>query len=355
MAFTVITPILALVAVITSEEHDVEALSQRCSMIVELNSMIVKLLPYKLNPEGTRRTVYALNKKIFNSQLPEQNHILSEAVKTCKYMFLTFSTSCCFAVMSWASPPLVYRDRRFPFDVWLPFNPFENTAVYVFMYIFVFLCVFTGGTANAVLDTMISSLLYHAACQLRVLKDSLTHLGQRAEEQVSQATRTLSPEEKEQLKDSIIYTNICRCIEHYDAIYEYVEDLESTYSVAVFSQFLTSSISIGICCLHLSVSVPFSVPFIATSTFTVALLMEQFMYCFSGTLLRDESDTVITAIYMGDWYNYNQKCKKALLILMERAKRPMKVTAGKLMDLTVETFTTIIRRSYSLVAVMRNY
>lgn len=142
MIFTVITPILALVAVITSEEHDVEALSQRCSMIVELNSMIVKLLPYKLNPEGTRRTVYALNNKIFNSQLPEQDHILSDAVKNCKYIFLTFSTSCCFAVMSWASPPLVYSDRRFPFDVWLPFNPFENTAVYVFMYIFVFLCKF---------------------------------------------------------------------------------------------------------------------------------------------------------------------------------------------------------------------
>nr|QUP79576.1 odorant receptor 16 [Monochamus saltuarius] len=58
---------------------------------------------------------------------------------------------------------------------------------------------------------------------------------------------------------------------------------------------------------------------------------------------------------MSDWYNYDEKSKKALLTLMERAKRPMTVTAGKLMEFDLQTFTTVIRRSYSLLAVLKNY
>ncbi|KAJ8943735.1 hypothetical protein NQ318_007183 [Aromia moschata] len=68
-----------------------------------------------------------------------------------------------------------------------------------------------------------------------------------------------------------------------------------------------------------------------------------------------QSDSIVNAIYMSEWYNYDNKSKKALITLMERAKRPMVVTAGKLLDLSLVTFTTIIRRSYSLLAVLKNY
>jgi hypothetical protein len=45
---------------------------------------------------------------------------------------------------------------------------------------------------------------------------------------------------------------------------------------------------------------------------------------------------------MGQWYDYEEKAKKSLIILMERSKRPMIVTAGKILDLSLVTFTTVI-------------
>lgn len=130
----------------------------------------------------------------------------------------------------------------------------------------------------------------------------------------------------------------------------FVQDLERTYTVVVFSQLLTSAIIIGICCLHLSMvsvviayitysqnfgnsfypvysaqrkkyllqydyiyinskvgnskkftfyiintvrfllfqAVPLTIPFFSTATFTVAILSEQFLYCFAGTLVYEE-------------------------------------------------------------------
>jgi hypothetical protein len=48
------------------------------------------------------------------------------------------------------------------------------------------------------------------------------------------------------------------------------------------------------------------------------------------------------AVYMGKWYEYDVKSRKALIILMERSKRPMIVTAGKILDLSLVTFSTVI-------------
>lgn len=45
---------------------------------------------------------------------------------------------------------------------------------------------------------------------------------------------------------------------------------------------------------------------------------------------------------MGKWYNYDTRSRKALVILMERSKRPMVVTAGKILDLSLETFSTVL-------------
>ncbi|KAJ8937116.1 hypothetical protein NQ318_012974, partial [Aromia moschata] len=67
------------------------------------------------------------------------------------------------------------------------------------------------------------------------------------------------------------------------------------------------------------------------------------------------SSSIRNAIYMSDWYNFDEKSKQAIMIVMERAERPMVVTAGKIIDLSLETFTTILRRAYSLLAVLNNY
>ncbi|XP_064212296.1 odorant receptor 85b [Tribolium castaneum] len=62
---------------------------------------------------------------------------------------------------------------------------------------------------------------------------------------------------------------------------------------------------------------------------------------------------ITTSVYMGKWYKYDVKSRKALILLMERSKKPTIVTAGKILDLSLETFTNILKRSYSLLAVLK--
>jgi hypothetical protein len=94
-------------------------------------------------------------------------------------------------------------------------------------------------------------------------------------------------------------------------------------------------------------------------TYFGVILAEIYFYCYYGTTLAEEviflrfpcedncklcfqSNTLTNAIYMGNWYDYDVKSRKALITLMEGSKQPMTVTAGKIIDLSLSTFVAVI-------------
>ncbi|XP_063914048.1 uncharacterized protein LOC135130575 [Zophobas morio] len=87
------------------------------------------------------------------------------------------------------------------------------------------------------------------------------------------------------------------------------------------------------------------------------LSFEIFFYCHYGTLLFEEvnNETLIQDVCLASWYKYDTKIRKILLIIMERSKTPLVLSAGKVVDLTYRTFMTVLKTSYSLIAVMNNY
>jgi hypothetical protein len=54
-----------------------------------------------------------------------------------------------------------------------------------------------------------------------------------------------------------------------------------------------------------------------------------------------QSNGLTTAVYMSRWYEYDIKSRKALIILMERSKKPIVITVGKVVELSLATFTLV--------------
>lgn len=54
-----------------------------------------------------------------------------------------------------------------------------------------------------------------------------------------------------------------------------------------------------------------------------------------------QSTNTLNAAYHCEWYSTNSKFRKHLCILMERAKKPVKLTAGGFSTLTLENFTKV--------------
>ncbi|XP_056629904.1 odorant receptor Or2-like [Diorhabda sublineata] len=125
------------------------------------------------------------------------------------------------------------------------------------------------------------------------------------------------------------------------------------YSTLIFVQCIGSVMVICVLGFQLSVTIPFpSETFFIQSIYLFSMIFQIFCYTWFGQKLMIKSERVTEACYLSKWYEFDFKVKKSLLILMTRCSKAIVLSAG-IFDLTLETFTMILRTSYSYMAVIR--
>ncbi|XP_063912174.1 odorant receptor Or1-like [Zophobas morio] len=314
---------------------------------------ITKFYPFIARGAQIKKCIRFFEAPFFRISSPKQKLIIEDCNRTCRKINMIFLIFVSGSVTSWAAKPFFWKDYRLPVDVWLPFDALSGPRVYYPVYVFLVIGVSYAAYSSGAIDPLIAGLACHATGQIRVLKDNLQYLNEYAGEELTR--RNYRHDEGNILKSRIIYNKIKECVDHHDAILEFVKFYEKSFSLSVFSQFMGSIFVICVTCLQLSMVDPLTFGFVSLIIYLTTMLSEIFLYCYFGSILIDESNSLTDAIYMGEWYTYDIKARRSLITLMERSKRPMVVTAGKILDLSLVTFTTIIRRSYSLLAVLKNY
>nr|XP_015833047.1 PREDICTED: odorant receptor 43a isoform X8 [Tribolium castaneum] len=69
--------------------------------------------------------------------------------------------------------------------------------------------------------------------------------------------------------------------------------------------------------------------------------------------LENKSSKIPYSAFESDWTGAPIEAKKNLLIFILRTQKPIKMSAINLFSLSLETFTTILRTSWSYFAVLR--
>ncbi|RLU20731.1 ObirOr5-U8 [Ooceraea biroi] len=77
----------------------------------------------------------------------------------------------------------------------------------------------------------------------------------------------------------------------------------------------------------------------------IILLAHTFLYCGAGELMTEHGDAVYQAIYDLDWYKLDSRKSRNLMLLMLRASKPFRITAGKVIPLTMATFCSLLKTS----------
>ncbi|GJQ66193.1 Or85e [Trypoxylus dichotomus] len=76
-------------------------------------------------------------------------------------------------------------------------------------------------------------------------------------------------------------------------------------------------------------------------------------YHWLGNEIIYKSDKIIEAVFLSKWYNFNLKCQKYLVILMERAKRTLAISLYKLVFVSLASLAAVVRGSYSVFALIK--
>ncbi|XP_018364893.1 PREDICTED: odorant receptor 4-like [Trachymyrmex cornetzi] len=84
----------------------------------------------------------------------------------------------------------------------------------------------------------------------------------------------------------------------------------------------------------------------------LAVIAEIFILCFAGEYLNLKSKSIADAAYESLWYDLSSNNKKTIPFIILRSHKQLVITAGKITNLSLETFTSIIKASASYVSIL---
>ncbi|KAF3054638.1 Odorant receptor 284 [Nylanderia fulva] len=131
----------------------------------------------------------------------------------------------------------------------------------------------------------------------------------------------------------------------------FTSNIESLYSYIALLQFISNTIMI--CSLAFVIVTSQCV---RTNTKVPLILhitnLEAFIFCFAGEYLSSKSKEIGVAAYNCAWYDLKSKDSRILLFIILRSQKQLTLTVGKMMNLSLETFTSIMNASGSYLSVL---
>ncbi|XP_020289117.1 odorant receptor 4-like [Pseudomyrmex gracilis] len=211
---------------------------------------------------------------------------------------------------------------------------YKYRTVLVTQFLFVMICSWGAGLFNALFLT----LALHVGGQINILLCWLTKI---------------KPEEMGKKHESIV--TVTKIIRKHQKIISLSGNIENLYSHIALVQFTSNTVMI--CSLGFLIVTAIGSPN-ATEQIGRSLLfyavtnLETFIFCFAGEYLSNKSKAIGNAAYNSAWYDMKTKDSRTLLMIILRSQRQLKLTAGKMMDLSFECFTTIMKASGSYLSML---
>ncbi|XP_025164032.1 odorant receptor 2a-like, partial [Harpegnathos saltator] len=80
--------------------------------------------------------------------------------------------------------------------------------------------------------------------------------------------------------------------------------------------------------------------------------LEAFIFCYAGEYLINKSKAIGYAAYDITWYDMDPKHTRILSLIILRSQKQLTLTIGKLMDLSLQRFASIMNSAGSYVSVL---
>ncbi|XP_041980585.1 odorant receptor 46a-like [Aricia agestis] len=313
-----------------------------------------KIAVFWLNKEKILNLLKYLHRVEFRPEEQEHREILRRSIQTARFVMTYYSSMCVGAVSVGIIMPLTENLDILPTNV--EYTSFDVYKAPAYGIIYLHHIYYKPATCiiDGVMDTILAAFISSAIGQIEILAFNLRNfkmLAKRRRERDQREKKVVGEDEE------YIHLVLKKCMIHYNAIIRYVAIIESAFSLASALQFM---LSVMVLCLvgvqFLSIENPASHPMqiVWMAIYLTCMLIEVFILCWFGNELILKSLELREAAYEGTWLDLDSKTAMYLVIFLERAKNPLRVTAGKIFTLSLETYTYIINWSYKAFAVMSN-
>ncbi|KAM7364736.1 odorant receptor 82a [Cochliomyia hominivorax] len=216
---------------------------------------------------------------------------------------------------------------RFSFD-------FEHSPGYEFAYVYTGLVTLSVIMYAVATDGLFVSFCINLVSHLKILQKSI--------------------EGNTFLKaDKDLHNELKSYIEYHNLILSLYNELRHIYSPIVFGQFLMTSLQVCVIVYQMVKHINTFLVLIINITFLTSILLQLFIYCYGGEILKLESLMVGISVQLSNWYNLKPSHRRMLLLLMLRSQREAIIKAG-FYEASLANFMAILKAAVSYITLIQS-
>ncbi|XP_014480011.1 PREDICTED: odorant receptor 13a-like [Dinoponera quadriceps] len=219
---------------------------------------------------------------------------------------------------------------KFPFEI-------STHPIYVAITVVQIILLLCIGCGNGFVNTLLINLILHIDGQIDILQDWMKRAFSRKE---SKSSNEITPQ---------------LLITKHQQIIMFSASIENIYSYIAFMILLSDTVII--CLIGFVIAVSLDKPnaaviVVKSFMFYLTMNLDVFTYCYAGEYLSTKSKMIGDAAYDSLWYNIAPKSSRIVLLVVLRSQKRLTITCGKIMDLTLERFTSVVKASASYMSVL---
>ncbi|XP_076544268.1 uncharacterized protein LOC117603483 [Osmia lignaria lignaria] len=238
------------------------------------------------------------------------------------------------------------RTRTFPTFDWLPYSV-TSMEVYMISLLYQTFSLIVCATTSVAIETMFAGLMIQARVQFEIF----CHRAQNVPIVLMEVEKNNTSKRNFRKKWHEVRRNL---VKYHQEIINFVHNINITFQYIVLIQFLVSSTVLCLSIYQMSTLDLFSMDMVFSYSYLGSMLMEVYLYCWFGNEMTLKSNEVGDAIYQMDWTILPADILKDFLLIMTRSMKPVKISCGHIFILSVESFMSIIKLSYSSYNLMTN-
>lgn len=237
-----------------------------------------------------------------------------------KIAIVTFSATV-FSITYPIFPFLVDGTMRFEINYWYPFDPFTPKS-FVGAMVWVDWMAVNCTIFLIACDSMVYALITVISMEFDFLKIDLMHLS--------------NVPKHERAKE------IKRLTDHHNKLLDISDKLEKCYSPTFLASFVETSMILCLIAFELSTASDDLSKFKLYIPYLGVMGGQMLVLCIFGQKLLDSSESIADGIYNCQWEEFPDSAfKKQLILMIQRAQKPNRLTAMKYAVISLETCTRV--------------
>ncbi|KAH8295031.1 hypothetical protein KR018_006279 [Drosophila ironensis] len=344
--FFVVSAQYPLISFMVYKRDDMEQITACLSVVLTNMLTVVKLTTfmfYKRDFWQMMQCFRDMHKESASPRFRDGYDYVSSANKLASLLGRAYFISCGFTGLYFMLGPIVKivsstcrgstYVRELPMPMKFPFNH-EDSPEYELSFLYIVLVTAAVVAYASAVDGLFISFAINLRAHFKTL--------QRIIKQFNYAGSV--PETQSRLKSFVIY--------HEELLF-LSKRLRAVYIPIVFGQFFITSLQVGVIIYQLVTHMNSVMDLLVYLSFFGSIMLQLFMYCYGGEIIKVESLQVDIAVRLSNWNLATPKVRKSLAFVVTRSQREVQIRAG-FYDASLANFVGICRTALSLITLIKS-